>query len=59
MHLTLIKNPDESKIIVYKIARVVYAETNASSLAAVESLVSMISNLCVTSKRELADIKIC
>lgn len=56
MHLTLIKNPDESKIIVYKIARVVYAETNASSLAAVESLVSMISNLCVTSKRELADI---
>jgi hypothetical protein len=56
MHLTLIKNPDESKIIIYKIARLVYAETLCSSLPVVEALVSMISNLCVTSKRELSDI---
>lgn len=56
MHLTLIKNPDESKIILYKIARVVYAETSASSLAVVEALASMIANLCLASKRELVDI---
>jgi hypothetical protein len=56
MHLTLIKNPDESKIISYKITRVVYAETNASSLSAVEAMVSMIANICMTSKQELIDI---
>jgi hypothetical protein len=56
MHLTLIKNPDESKIILYKIARIVYAETLCSYLAAVEALTSMISNLCATSKREFSDI---
>ncbi|HNY25721.1 MAG TPA: cell wall hydrolase [Alphaproteobacteria bacterium] len=56
MNLTLIKNPDESKIILYKIARLVYAETSGSSLAAVEALVSLISNLCITSKRKLSEI---
>ena len=56
MHLTIIKNPDESKIVMYKIARLVYAETFGSSLAAVEALTSMISNLCITSRRELSDI---
>lgn len=54
MHLTLVKNTDESKMMLYKIARIIYAETNASSLYAVEALASMISNLCVTT--ELADI---
>jgi hypothetical protein len=49
-------NTNESKVILYKIARVVYAETNASSLAAVEGLVSMIENLSVASKQELGDI---
>ncbi|MDR1337919.1 MAG: hypothetical protein LBJ73_02730 [Rickettsiales bacterium] len=56
MHLTLIKNPDESRIIVYKIARVVYAETKASSLAAVEALASMIANLRTASNQDWADI---
>jgi hypothetical protein len=56
MHLTLIKNPDESKIIHYKLARIIYAETNASSLPAVEALASMIRNYCVASKRALGDI---
>lgn len=56
MHLTLIKNTNESKIILYKITRVVYAETLCSSLPAVEALVSMISNLCITSKRDLLNI---
>lgn len=56
MHLRLVKNPDESKIIQYKIARVIYAETNASSLQVVEALASMIANYCVASQRQLADI---
>lgn len=56
MQFTLIKNPDESKIILYKIARIIYAETNASSLCAVEALASMISNICIISKRELSDV---
>lgn len=56
MHLTLIRNPNESKIIQYKIARIIYAETNASSLIAVEALAAMIKNLCVTCRRDLTDI---
>jgi hypothetical protein len=58
MHLTLIKNTDESKIVPYKLARVIYAETGGVSLSAVEALVSMIRNLCMQSKRELIDIAI-
>ena len=45
MSLKLIKNPDESKKLMYQVARVVYAETAASSLAAVEAMTSMIRNL--------------
>lgn len=56
MQLTLIKNPDESKITLYKTARVIYAETGASSLAAVEALASMISNISNSSARDIADI---
>lgn len=44
MQLTLIKNPDETKGLAYKIARVVYAETQAASLRVVEALTSMIQN---------------
>ena len=44
MKLTLIKNPDTSKSLMYKIARIVYAETHASSLRVVEALTSMIAN---------------
>jgi hypothetical protein len=56
MHLTLIKNPDDGRAAAYKLARVIYAETGARSLAAVEGLASMIRNLCIASKRELTDI---
>ncbi len=45
MQLTLIKNPDESKSIPYKMARIIYAETQAKSLCAVEALASMIQNI--------------
>lgn len=56
MKFTLIKNPDESNIVLYKISRIVYAETKASSLYAVEALSSMISNLCIKSQRNILEI---
>ncbi len=49
MQLTVIHQTDENKKIIYKIARVVYAETKAKSLRAVEALTSMIQNLATTS----------
>ena len=45
MPLTVISNPDESKRPQYTIARVLYAETGATSLRAVECLASMIANI--------------
>lgn len=45
MQLELITNPDVSQCAAYKIARVVYAETGATSLPLVEAFTSMISNL--------------
>jgi hypothetical protein len=51
MNLKLIKNTDESKIIAHKIARLVHAETNASSLTAVEALTSMIANRCAATRQ--------
>lgn len=56
MHLTLIKNEDESKIVMYKVARVIYAETLCSSLGAVEALASMIINLCTVTGQSLSDV---
>lgn len=55
MQLTLIKNPDESKIVLYKITRIIYAETQNLSLRAIESLASMILNLCSQLKCNFAD----
>ncbi|MCL1892231.1 MAG: cell wall hydrolase [Alphaproteobacteria bacterium] len=56
MQLTLIKNNDDEKIALYKLARIIYAETRAVSLPAVEALCSMVGNLCRKSGRPLADI---
>ena len=56
MYLNRIKNPDESKIILYKIARIVYAETGGSSLAAIEALTSMIATVCKKTHQDVADI---
>ncbi len=44
MHLQLIHNPDERQIIIYKLARIIYAETYAKTLRVVEALASMIQN---------------
>lgn len=56
MNLRLIKNPDESRKLMYTIARVVYAETSASSLTAVEALVSMINNASRATGKSIAQI---
>jgi len=44
MQLTLIKHQNDFKRDVYKIARVIYAETCGQSLRVVEALASMIAN---------------
>jgi len=49
MQLTLIKHQNDFPADVYKIARVVYAETCAQSLRVVEALATMISNGARTS----------
>lgn len=56
MYLRLINNPDESKKILYKIARVVYAETSATSLPVVEALTAMIKNCADKEQKDFADI---
>ena len=45
MQLTLIENNDDTKCVSYKIARVVFAETMATSLQLVEAMSSMIYNI--------------
>ena len=45
MQLTLIKNSDDTQIVQYKIARIIFAETDATSLQIVESMASMINNI--------------
>lgn len=56
MHLRLIKNEQPENITLYKLARVVYAETNGASLPMAEALCSMIANLCMNTGRTLGDI---
>jgi len=53
---SLIKNDNEDKAAIYKLARIVFAETQASSLLAVESLCAMVCNLCVSTGRNIKDI---
>jgi NADH:ubiquinone oxidoreductase subunit B-like Fe-S oxidoreductase len=58
MQLTLLKkeNYDDAKATILKIAHIIYAETRAASLPAVEALASMIANLCGRSMRQFSDI---
>ncbi|MBQ0013563.1 MAG: hypothetical protein KBS86_03280 [Proteobacteria bacterium] len=51
--MQLINNPDITKMCVYKIARIIYAETYAKSLRVVEALASMIYNNLQTTQRTL------
>lgn len=45
MQLTLINNPDGTQIVPYKLARIIFAETNGESLPLVEAMASMINNI--------------
>ena len=45
MQLVLIKNPDATQIVAYKLSRIVFAETRAVSLQIVEAMASMIYNI--------------
>ena len=45
MHLTLITNNDDSQKVSYKLARLIFAETNGASLPVVEAMASMINNI--------------
>jgi len=56
MQLEIINNPDESQIVLYKAARVIYAETYPSSLPAVEAVASMIRNIMIKTERDLSDV---
>lgn len=56
MQMTLIKNTDMSVTQAYKIARVVYAQTGATSLLGVEALTAMIKNLSDKSGRSIENI---
>ncbi len=56
MQLSLIKKSDETKAVAYAIARLVYAETRASSLPAVEALTSMINNISVSAGKNFTEI---
>ena len=53
MQLTLIKNPDETKLLEYKIARILYAQTHAQSLRLVEMMASLVANNARVTGRDL------
>ena len=56
MQLTLIENSDDTKIVLYKLARIVYAETSATSLQIVEAMASMIYNVHIKYNKSFDDI---
>jgi len=56
MQLVLIKNPDDTQIVPYKLARIVFAETNAISLQIVEAMASMIYNIHTKYNKSFEDI---
>ncbi len=56
MQLTLIHNPDDKQTVLYKLSRVVYAETGATSLQIVEAMASMIYNIHIKYGKSFDDI---
>ncbi len=56
MQLYLINNPDDTQSVSYKLARIIYAETLASSLSSVEAMASMIYNIHTKYNRSFEDI---
>ena len=56
MQLVLIKNPDDTQIVSYKLARIIFAETNAASLQIVEAMASLIYNIHIKYDKSFEDI---
>ena len=56
MQLSLIKNPDNTQAVLYKLARVVYAETLATSLRKVEMMSSLIYNVHIKYQKSFDEI---
>lgn len=56
MQLNLIINDDDKKIVQYKIARIIYAETHAESLSVVEAFASMIYNVHIKYDKSFENI---
>ena len=56
MQLVLIKNPDDTQIVAYKLARIVFAETKATSLQIVEAMASLIYNIHTKYDKSFEDI---
>lgn len=56
MEMNIISNPDSTRGMAYKVARVIYAETYIPTLPAAEAMASMISNIAKQSNRDIADV---
>lgn len=56
MQLVKIENPDNTQTVLYKLARVVYAETSAQSLQLVEAMSAMIYNIHIKYDKSFEDI---
>ncbi len=56
MQLILIENPDNTKSVLYKLARIIYAETFATSLQITEAMASMIYNIHTKYNKSFEDI---
>lgn len=57
MNLEIIKNPNESQIVTYKVARVIYAETYPSTtLSSAEAMASMIRNIMIRDEQSVIDV---
>jgi len=56
MQLTLIKNNDDTQIVSYKLARIVFAETDGVSLPLVEAMASMMNNIHIKYNKSFESI---
>lgn len=53
MQFFVIENPDNTQSVLYKLARIVFAETMATSLRKVEAMASMIYNVHIKYQKSL------
>ena len=56
MQLFLITNPDDTQIVSYKLARIIFAETGGVSLQSAEAMASMIYNIHIKYDKSFEDI---